>query len=423
MLLTYYQIYMNELALSPDAEYRSGMQALVDSQWDNTTTLYTIQEEIGIGSLSYQDIDVYLNHVVNESTTGRKDGNDFRKIIFKQIVQADEKSYRNFRGHLYKFDNNYWLTTFTDNYNGDSVSVVVRRCNNFAKYINKETGEIVSVPCILDYTAASPSPKYTEDIVTPDNHVVLIVQGNERTLPWKQNQRFIFNGRPFKITGFNNYMQNEYVNQKTTILYFDLYLDEIQPTDDIENSIANRFEYNYSVNILQNNFSALKGDTGVLTAEVKLNGEIIKRPIIWSCSPLDAAIITENGDYTILAEPGTEIQFYAAITQYEENPATVTCQVVESLPNEKSLVIDPVIESILQNRSQTFSVNLYMNNIIQSDVIQYSVSGAPISNYRIERNGNIFTITNLRPSTIPLNIVFSVGDISKTINIKLKSAF
>lgn len=423
MPLSYYQIYIDELALSPDAEYRSGMQALVDAQWDNTTTLYTIQEEIGIGSLNYQDIEVYLNHVVNESTTGRKDGNDFRKIIFKQIIQADEKSYRNFRGHLYQFDNNYWLTTFTDNYNGDSVSVVVRRCNNFAKYIDKETGEIVSVPCILDYTAASPSPKYTEDIVTPDNHVVLIVQGNERTLWWKQNQRFIFNGRPFKITGFNNYMQNEYVNQKTTILYFDLYLDEIQPTDDIENNIANRFEYNYSVNILQSNFSVLKGDTGVLTAEVKLNGEIVKRPIIWSCNPVDAANIDENGTYIILADPGTEIQFYAGITQYKPDAAAVTCQVVESLPDEKSIVIDPVIESILQNRSQTFSVNLYINNIIQTDNIEYTVSGAPSANYVIKREGNIFTITNLRPSTVPLSIVFSVGDISKTIDIKLKSAF
>lgn len=423
MALKYYVDYIDNLAMSPNTEYRSGMQALVDAQWDNTTTKYTIQEEANIGTFIYTDIEVYINHVINESSTGRKNGDDFRKLIFKEIIQSGQKSFRNARGHMYKFDNNYWITTFTDNYNGDSVSVVVRRCNNIAKYVDKETGDIIEVPCVLDYTATSPSPKYSEDIVTPDNHVVLIVQGNNNTKWWKQNQRFIFNGRPFKITGFNNYLQNNYVTQDTTILYFDLYLDEIQPGDDIENSIANRYDYVYSVNILQGNFSAKKGDSGTLTAEVRLNNEVVNRSIIWSCIPSTGANIDSEGNYIILAEPGTEVEFKASISQYDQVTGVVTCQVVESLPEIKKLVIDPVLSSIPQGQSKTFSVNLYIDGIKQTDIVNYSVEGVSTSYYSLKRNGNDFTVSALRASTNPLVFNFSVGDIKETLEIKLKSAF
>lgn len=52
MALKYYLNYIDNLAMSPNTEYRSGMQALVDAQWDNTTTKYTIQEEANMELLS-----------------------------------------------------------------------------------------------------------------------------------------------------------------------------------------------------------------------------------------------------------------------------------------------------------------------------------------------------------------------------------
>lgn len=425
MDLTYYDIYAYELAMSPNQDYRSGLQAIVNAQWDNTTTRYVIEREIEIGSCKYEPIQAYINHVINESTTGRKNGDDFRKLIFKKVSQGgfhnDEVD--NVRGEMYRFNDNYWVTTFTDSYNGESLSVIVRRCNNFAKYIDKVTGDIISIPCILDYTATSAAPKYTEDIVTPDNHVTLIVQGNEKTIPWKQNQRFIFNGRPFKVTGFNDYMQNEYVDQNTTILYFDLYLDEIQPTDDIENNIANRFEYNYTMNILQDNFSVVTGSTGNLKAEVKLNGEVVNRPLFWRCKPRNAATIDNEGNYTILAETGTEIEFSVVMSKYKTVQATVMCQVVESLPSVRNLVIEPVIESIPQAQTRIFEVSVYIDNVKQDVNVDYVVSGPSTSNYRLVRENNIFTLTNIRMSTIPLRIIFSYENISEQIEIKLKSAF
>lgn len=68
MALKYYVDYIDNLAMSPDDEYRSSMQALVDAQWGNTTTRYTIQEETNIGTSVYEDIEVYINHVINESS-------------------------------------------------------------------------------------------------------------------------------------------------------------------------------------------------------------------------------------------------------------------------------------------------------------------------------------------------------------------
>lgn len=417
MSLMYYDIYMDELAMSPNDDYRNDMQAFINAQWDNATTMFSVNEETEVGTFTFNPIEVHINHVINESTTGRKNGNDFRKLIFQELT------HRSVRGRIYQFDNNYWITTYTDDYDSIVNSIIVRRCNNIAKYMDTITGEIIEVPCILDYTATSPSPKYSEDIVTPDNHVILIVQGNTKTIPWKQNQRFIFNGRPFKITGFNNYMQNSYVDQNTTLLYFDLYLDEIQPGDDIINNIANRYDYDYTVNILQKNFSALKGDTGKLTAEVKLNGVVVKRDIIWSCNPSSNAIINDLGEYTILSDAGTEVEFMASTGQYNQVQGTITCQVVDSLPQVKTLVIDPVLDSVPQGQSRTFSVNIFSDGIKQSTEINYATSGASPNNYIINRNGNEFTLTNLKMTTVPLLIMFSADNIIETLEVKLKSAF
>ena len=167
----------------------------------------------------------------------------------------------------------------------------------------------------------------------------------------------------------------------------------------------------------------MKGDSGTLTAEVRLNNEVVNRPIIWNCIPPTGANIDSEGNYTILGNPGTEMQFTASISQYEQVLGSVTCQVVESLPKIKKLVIDPVLASIPQGQSKTFSVNLYIDGIKQTDIVDYSIKGLASSYYDLKRNGNNFTVSALRASTIPLIFTFSIGDISETLEIKLKSAF
>ena len=154
-----------------------------------------------------------------------------------------------------------------------------------------------------------------------------------------------------------------------------------------------------------------------------MNNEVVNRSIIWSCIPSTGANIDSEGNYIILAEPETEVEFKASISQYDQVTGVVTCQVVESLPEIKKLVIDPVLSSIPQGQSKTFSVNLYIDGIKQTDIVNYSVEGVSTSYYSLKRNGNDFTVSALKASTNPLVFNFSVGDIKETLEIKLKSAF
>lgn len=423
MALTYYGAYLEGLAMTPNSKYRNDMQALVNSQWENTTVRYDVSEETGIGTFEFNPIEVYVNHVVEETSTGRKNGDDFRKLIFKDIIQENQPTDRNARGLLYQFDNNYWITTFTDDYDSVSEAVVVRRCNNLAKYVDENTGDILSIPCILDYTPTSPSSKYMEDIVTPDNHVVMIVQGNKETQKWKQNKRFIFNGRPFKITGYNNYMQNSYIDNDTTILYIDLYLDEIQPSDDTENNVANRYEHTFSIMIQNGDFEAVQNGSGKLQAIVMRDNEQLDIPLNWWTVPSESATIDENGNYQILTDVGSEIEFHVSTGKYNTVQDEAICTVVETVTEKKEIVVSPVFTQVRQGNVQIFEPMLLINGIKQEVDIAVTASGVKQGYYNLSKSDNTYALTCIKPVSDTLVLTIETDDLTLQKEIKLVSAF
>ena len=334
MSLRFYNNYISEIAVNPNHKYREDLQSLINAQWDNTTTVYKIKEETPFRDFKFCEIEARLNHVIDEVTTGRKSGDDFKKIIFRSLEHITQA------GRYYNFDNNYWITTFNDEYNSVVKSIIVRRCNNFAKYVSPTSGAIISIPCVLDYTASSPSPQVSGDIITPNNHVVMIIQGNEKTIQWKVNQRFLFNQRPYKITGYNNYMQNNYVDKDTPLLYFDLFLDEIHPDDDLENNVASSLQYVYTINLLDNNFEQIKGYKGSLQAEVKCNGEIVDRDLVW-CSLDSNSTIDDEGNFELTGDVGSVAQIKVAL---KENPLvsdTIDISIVDEAVKQYSIVVIP----------------------------------------------------------------------------------
>lgn len=234
--LPMYQTMLQARDTIPYNYYKNFQQALIDSQWTNTTTLYTVNEQQSINIWEFNEIEVHLNHAIAMVTKGLPNGDDFRKINFQDLDHDIT------RGLYYMFDNNYWIATFTDEAELLTKNVMVRRCNNWLKWIDKSTGNILEYPCVLAYDATSPQNQVDNDIITPNNGLFIIVQGNTDTLSIETNQRFLFNGRPFKVAGYNNALMESSVDESPNILYLDTYLDEISPYDDFENGIANNFE-------------------------------------------------------------------------------------------------------------------------------------------------------------------------------------
>ena len=231
--MIYYTAKRKSLPSSPNEYYREHMQQLINSQWDNTTRLQTIEEEYPFGSLEFREVEVHMLHALDKSTRA-KQGDDFRELVFQDI------DYLVNLGNYYRFSNAYWLTINLDELNRTTKNIIVRRCNNFLRWKNS-SGDIYEYPCVLEYDATAASPRVDNNIITPNNRIRVIVQANKDTLTLKVNHRFIFGDRTFKIIGYNNYMIDT-IDGQQSILYIQTQLDETSPYDDFANNIA----YNYS---------------------------------------------------------------------------------------------------------------------------------------------------------------------------------
>ena len=407
-----YITILNATAQTPNQEMRGLVQALTNEQWENTTLKQMVNEETAHGTFIFTEQEVWKDTITEFLTNSLKDEKNYRRLLFQDSEHSVE------RGRYYEFDDNYWLTYAPTNDIELYNDIYVQRCNNIAKWIDKDTNVLYELPCIIDYDDSSPTTQVNSDITTPNNGLILMIQGNDNTVKFKQNQRFIFNGRPFKITGYNNYMQDDYVTKDTPLLFFDVYLDEILPNDDIDNGIANATNYNYTVSILENPVENIQGFECQLNAVVQLNGNDTNNIVTWSAN--DNATIDANGNCVLTGAIGTVATITASFGQAK---ATININIVESVTDNLEIVIDPEITMLKQNRSITFSANLYKNGTKQNDTVTATISGADsVNNYSwTELSNNQFTLTNKLRSISPLMITFISGETTQNMSIVLGS--
>lgn len=417
MELNFYDAKLKIAPKNCDSYYMEHMQALVNDRWDNTTSLYTIGQEKPFGSLEFEDIDVHLTHAI-EKSTGKKQGDDFREIIFRDL------NYTVVLGSCWFFDNCYWLAINLDEYNRVSKNIFVRRCNNVLKYYDETDGHLVEIPCILEYDATSPQPQVTQDIITANNTINLIVQGNEVTRKIFTNQRFVFGGRPFKVTGFNNYMWKSMLDPEPTILYYSLKLDTESPYDDYVNNIAYNGDIDYSISINQDDIAQVVGFTTQLSATVTNNGAVVERPVKWISSNEEVVTVTDEGVITLVGEQGEKAEITAQLGDNTKVLSVITIEIVETLRNLYAVHLDPIIDEVPQYQTITFTANLYLNDEKQSDILAVSGSGADSSAYNIKVLGNNeFSVTCLKVSKLPLILHFESDNYSEDKIIRLVAMF
>ncbi|MGL5767086.1 MAG: hypothetical protein ACRCX8_15735, partial [Sarcina sp.] len=334
----FYGVYMDHVAKSPKASFLEGKQAQISSWFYNTTQCFQIDEQQKVGEDIYNPIDVIIDSVI-EMGTGQKLSDDWKELSFEMIDHNTKK------GIMYRFENETWITVNTSDIASPTKSVIVKRCNNILRWVDRETGNIIEYPCSIGYDVASPKPKYEKTIATPDNSLTLIVQGTNETRGLKVNQRFLFNGRPFKLTGINNVLQNGIVDTTTTLLYYDLYLDSILPTDDVNMNIANLYEYNYYVSILSSPKEQLKGYKGQIEAFAMYNGENVNRNIVYASNA--NATIDQNGNYELTGEVGSVATLKAYIEGNPSSGDSASINIVGSISKDiYTLEINPLIEEL-----------------------------------------------------------------------------
>ena len=234
--------YNNLSGASPNDYYRELAQAFIDASWTNTAAKTPenggdIFEQNSIGASEYEVVEAWVKTTVGDVTSGLRDSGDFIKIYFRDINHHVP------RGLMYKFHNSWWICNEFGHFSGIAQDAGLRRCNNFLRMIDPKNGSVFTIPCVVEYDMSSPSVQVSRYVITPNNHAVVMCQGNADTLRlFKTNTRFILGGRPFKLTGYQNALNLNLETEYDTLLYLDLYLDEIHDGDDLENSIADNGE-------------------------------------------------------------------------------------------------------------------------------------------------------------------------------------
>lgn len=415
---------------SPNDWYRSIEQAFINAQWENTTSLTNIQEQnVSLNQDDYFEnfeftpIEVWVNTVVGQSSTGSKTGYDFIQIIFQNI------DHLKIEGRYYIIDGQYYIAYFDNRIVDVDANISVRRCNEWMRIIDPMNGSVYQIPCVVDYDMSAPSNKVTNDIITPNNHAVVKVQQNAITERlFTTNKRFILGGRPFKITGLQNATNQFIDNSITSLMDIDLFLDEIWEKDNLIDGVADNGVYAYSINIGNESLNLTKNSTGTLIPVVMLNGEEVNRVVEWSSSDETVVSVNEMGQFTVLGENGAEAKIVATLYGNTEVSDSIQILVVSEEEVATDVLLNPSITFIREHDSVAISIlGAYNGNSYIPDYISIEIPEEAQGYLGYAIDGNIVTLTCIKryKNIVNLNITVSCSTpaftASRVLPIKLTS--
>lgn len=420
--LQFYSSYLNNVAKSPNENWREQKQAFVDEMFENSTTVRDdiLEEGYPFDFKFVNNPKCWVSTVIDVTTGMVKNSDDYRSLYFKDITHEAG------RGRYFKWANNYWLVYETTTSELETISTCnIRRCNNWLKWLTNK-GEVIKYPCVIEGDLTSANAQVAKTITQANGHINLIVQGNKDTLSLIRNQRILINHIPYKFYAINNYMQTDYVDENAPLLFMNFYLDMEIDEDNVEENLADDLRKEYRVECNVSQITGHSTDVGYITSKAYRNNTLIN-PRIEYISSDDTIVSIDNNGYYILKRNG-EATITVRILGNEltevEIPVTVT--------NEENLtyniVISPIIESLRQGLSVVLSAEIFDNFTNKIDaVVSLEDSGTDRkNNYTIvDNHNNTWTLTNKLKSKEPLVLTFSNNTygVSKTIKIQLKAMF
>ena len=403
---------------SPNDYYCGLAQAFMNASWENTAAKTPenggeIFEQDEIGSKDYHKIDAWVKTTVGDVTSGLRNSGDFLKVYFRDIEHIVP------RGLYYKFFNSWWICNDFGHFSGIAQDCGLRRCNNALKIIDPENGSVFGVPCVVDYDMSSPSSQVSRYIITPNNHATVMVQGNDDTLRlFKTNTRYILGGRAFKLYAYQNALNLNLDTNYDTLLYLDLYLDELHDGDDLVNGVAYNGDYNYKVKINSKPMTLPNGATGTVTADVALNGAEVNKTITWSTSNAEVLTIDQNGKYTVVGADGQTADIIATLSGNEDVKDSATITVGAQSVNPK-IYLDPAFDKIREYQTIEFDVKVAIGGVeIKPDTVRVNADSEYLAVKQITSG---WQLTCVKRSSSPLTMTVTVVD--KTYLIKQTAEF
>lgn len=421
--LTFFSNYLNNIAQSPNEQWRSEQQAFVNSAYENSTVLKkdVFEEGYPFDFKFVNNPECWVGTVLDVTTGIVKDSDDYRSLYFMDL------NHESGRGRYFKWADNYWIVYETTTHELETISTCnIRRCNNWLKWLN-DKGEVIQYPCVIEGELTSANAQVSKTITQANSHISVIVQGNPDTLSLTKNTRIMFNHSVYKFIAINNYMQQDYVDDNAPLLFMDFYLDMEIDEDNVEENLADDLRNNFSI---ENNIKQINGTigySGSIISQVYNKNQIINDVRLEYFSSDNSIIeINEYGEY-VLKNNGTAI---VGVKILGNDISTVIIPVVVS--NEPTItyniIVNPIIKNLNQGLSTLITAKIIdnLNNEINDTIVLTSEGTDNNNNYSIiDKGNNQWMITNNLQSKLPLILKFinSTYQLEYTMNINLKAMY
>lgn len=421
--LQFYSSYLNNVAKSPNREWREEQQAFVSEMFDNSTIVrHDVYEENYPFDFNFvNNPDCWVSTVLDVTTGMVKNSDDYRSLYFKNIDHEVG------RGRYFKWLDNYWIVYETTTHELETISTCnIRRCNNWLKWLN-DKGEVITYPCVIEGDLTSANSQVAKAITQANSHINVIVQGNKDTLSIVKNSRFMFNHNVYKFYAINNYMQVDYVDDNAPLLFMDFYLDMEIDEDNVAENLADDLRNQYHIECNVEQLTGKIGNEGVIIPTVYRNNKTIDDVRMEFVSS-DDNIITVDKDGNYLMRNNGEAVISVQILGNEISKIDIPIIVTDVSQTTYSIIVNPVVSKLRKGLSVTFSAKI-VNNLNEeiSDVITLTPSGTDNkNNYTIIDNGdNTWVLTNNLQSTIPLILTFSntTYNVETSMEVQLKAMF
>lgn len=421
--LQFYSSYLNNVAKSPNREWREEQQAFVSEMFDNSTIVrHDVYEENYPFDFNFvNNPDCWVSTVLDVTTGMVKNSDDYRSLYFKNIDHEVG------RGRYFKWLDNYWIVYETTTHELETISTCnIRRCNNWLKWLN-DKGEVITYPCVIEGDLTSANAQVAKTITQANSHINVIVQGNKDTLSIVKNSRFMFNHNVYKFYAINNYMQVDYVDDNAPLLFMDFYLDMEIDEDNVAENLADDLRNQYHIECNVEQLTGQIGNEGVIIPTVYRNNKTIDDVRMEFVSS-DDSIITVDKDGNYLMRSNGEAVISVQILGNEISKIDIPIIVTDVSQITYSIIVNPIVSKLRKGLSVTFSAKI-VNNLNEeiSDVITLTPSGTDNkNNYTIIDNGdNTWVLTNNLQSTIPLTLTFSntTYNVETSMEVQLKAMF
>lgn len=352
MVLPFYNSFKKTVSATPSDHWKESLQALVDEQFENASSIYTIQKKNNTTGL-YENIIVRLEVPYElRQTSSRAD--DFRKIIFK------DDSVSILIGDYYIFNDSYWICIDDDRIETPTSSCIIQRCTTTLSFYN-QNHILYQVPAIVSsevrlFSIKEETNKFISSSVDEN---IIICPSNSDSLNINENTRFILSGEAYQIVGINKI-------SNPGLLIIKIKKDLVTEDDNISLNIANYYSNQLvkEIYILNGTYASLfyAESTLQLNVQCKENGEIVTSPTV-TYSTANSTIATANSTGLITLH-GTGDVIITATYGTASDTITINGDIADV--NNYNIMITPFDDTLKLSRSMVLTAQVINKGAVDS---------------------------------------------------------